>query len=431
MRFYDGDRQNPAVLTRISRAKCRPRIQVMKKDSKPRILLVGGPDVHLRIDLMKKLKREFNVGAVGSSESLRADFAEHGFEYFTYKMSRRANLFNDLIGFLQLIILFRQQRPDVIHTFATKPSIWGRLAGYIAGVPIIVGTLPGLGSLYVVNSPKTKLIRFFYEVIQRLACTVSDLTVFQNRDDADEFVKYKVVNATDVKIIPGSGVDITKFNPDSVSDSERSKLRAELGISDDKLVVTMIARLTKSKGVYDFVQSAIKIKKTFANVEFLIVGYADESIDRLSSDEFELLQKNVVWPGPRKDIPEVMAASDIFVLPTAYREGMPRVLLEAAAMKLPAVTTNMPGCKDVVQDRVTGLLTEPKNVESLTEAIAELVDAPELRSSLGERARVNTVERLSLSAISAQTIDMYKGLLQNRNSIGGIPLGGVLTPLDN
>lgn len=162
---------------------------------KPIVCLVGGPDIDARLDLMRLLSHDFDVCAVGTDARLAASFASAGFRYWEYRMSRRVNPVLDVHTVWRLVRIFRAERPTIVHTFDTKPGVWGRLAARLAGVPVVVGTLPGLGSLYANPNWKGRLIRLVYQPLQTLACRWADLTVFQNADDAQEFVRRGLTRA--------------------------------------------------------------------------------------------------------------------------------------------------------------------------------------------------------------------------------------------
>jgi len=375
----------------------------------PRVLLVGGPDVDARLELMHSLSDRFEISALGSLPSLHEKFSSEGFRYYSYTLNRGVNPLGDLKTLSQLIAIFRELKPQIVHTFDTKPSVWGRLAARRAGVPVVIGTLPGLGSLYVDESLKSQILRFIYQALQSLACRVSDLTIFQNDDDARQFIKAGIVSTQKTRVILGSGINTNLFSPDQVSEAAKTQLKTEFKIQPDEIVVTMISRIIRSKGVFDFMQSAREIQKTNPKVHFLLIGGEDsESIDRLTQEEMLELKQTVDWRGRRSDIPAILAISDISVLPSIYREGIPRVLLEAAAMKLPIVTTNSPGCKEVVENGTNGFLIPPHNAEALSGAITQLVKAPELRRRFGQVSRQRAVQRFDTAVISGQTRDVYE-----------------------
>lgn len=380
-------------------------------DAKPKVLFIGGPDVDARLDLMHRLKNQFDLSAVGSEATLYPKFAAAGFQYRWYRLSRRANPIDDLHGLLQLMAILKETRPDIVHTFATKPSVWGRFAAYLVGVPVIVGTLPGLGSLYANPTLATRAMRTLYQPLQKLACHLSDLTIFQNHDDARQFIETGVVSPQKTTTILGSGVATQIFHSDQVSPEARSTLRKELGILPDDIVVTMVSRVLRAKGVLEFMAAAQTVGATHNKVRFLLVGPEDHGVGRLKPDELARLKATVTWPGPRPDIPTVLACSDIFVLPSAYREGIPRVLLEAASMGLPIITTDSPGCNEVVSHGVNGFLVPVLNVTALSAAILTLVEQPALRAQFGRRSRQRAVERFDLALIASQTSHAYQQLL--------------------
>jgi glycosyltransferase involved in cell wall biosynthesis len=385
-------------------------------DSLPKVMLVGGPDVDARLELMHYLQNDFNLSVLGSEPDLHDKFSAKNFNYNTYNLSRSANPLADLQTVSELVRIFRQARPQIVHTFDTKPGVWACLAARLAGVPVVIGTVTGLGSLYVNESLKTRSIRMVYQSLQTLACRYSDITVFQNHDDAREFNKKGVVPKDRIKVILGSGVSTELFSRDRVSEKERTQLRNKLGFQPDNVVVTMISRLIRSKGVLEFMSAARELGVRFPNIRFLLIGPEDnESLDRLNSAELTQLKEAVTWPGPRRDIPALLAASDVFVFPSAYREGIPRVLLEAASMELPLVTTNSPGCNEVVENGVNGFLVPVRAPAALSQAITHLIEQPELRQCFGRNSRQRIVDRFDLSVIADQTISLYRNLLARKS----------------
>jgi glycosyltransferase involved in cell wall biosynthesis len=385
---------------------------------RPTVLIVGGPDVDARLELMERLRPEFECAAAGSAPELGPRFAAAGFKYYDYPLNRGVAPAADLFATYRLWQLCRALRPQIVHTFDPKPGVWGRLAARGADVPIIIGTLPGLGTLYAHDTLTTRLVRSIYQPLQTLACHVSQLTIFQNRDDACQFIDSGVVRKQSAMVIPGSGVSTDVFNLARVSQEIRMRTREDLGIAPNEIVVTMISRIIRSKGVPEFVTAAQEVRRISPNVRFLLVGAEDaESLDRLSRSELAELQKAVTWTGPRRDIPLVLALSDLFVLPSAYREGIPRVLLEAASMGLPIVTTDSPGCNEVVEDGVNGFLVPVHDAAKLARAIIRLVEQPELRRVFGQTSRRRAVEHFDLSLIVEQTRTIYRLLLAGRTLV--------------
>jgi len=383
--------------------------------SRPRVLIVGGCDVQKRIDLMRSISDEFSFAAVGSEVELAMTFAEARFPYFYFPLRRGSSPLSDLRSLTLLRELFRLLRPDIVHTFATKPSVWGRLAARSAGVPIVIGTLPGLGSLYTLTDLRARAIRVIYERLQRTACRVSDLTIFQNEHDAREFTESGIVPAETATVIPGSGVRTDLFDPARFPRPQIERVRAEVGASDGDVVVTMIARVIRSKGVLVLAEAAERLRERHPQARFVLVGPVDrDSLDRLTDAEFERVVRAVAWLGERDDVGTILASSEIFVLPSFYREGVPRVLLEAAAMGRPLVATRVPGCEDVVVDGTNGFLIPPRDADALARAVSALIENPELRRRFGAASRALAVERFDLAAIARRTAAIYRDLLRRK-----------------
>lgn len=391
----------------------KAQMGVVRRRSLPKVILVGGPDVDARLELMHSLEDDFNVSALGSLPTLQDRFLAEGFDYSAYHLRRRVNPLSDLWTVGQLVLILQKLRPQIVHAFDTKPGVWACIAARLAGVPIVIATVTGLeGSLSDSDSLKTQLIKSVYQRLRTLACHVSDLTIFQNHDDVRKCIASGIVSRQKTKVILGSGVSTDLFARTRVSDGERARLRHELGIQPDQVVVTMISRVMRSKGVVEFMTAARAVRLAYPHVCFLLVGPEEvESSDRLNSAELTELKRTVHWPGPRRDIPAVLAVSDIFVLPTAYGEGLPRVLLEAASMELPIVTSDSPGCNEVVEDGVNGFLTPEKDAEAVKQAILRLIEQPGLRHRFGRVSRERVVERFEISIIASQTRSVYRQLL--------------------
>ena len=379
---------------------------------KPTCLIVGGPDVDARIDLAEQLVDEYEIMIAGSEGDLRERFDQEGIAYWVYTMKRGVNPFFDIFMVVQLIRIFYKVRPTIVHTFDTKPGVFARLAARLAGVPVVIGTLPGLGSLYAGDDLRTRVVRSIYQPLQRLACHLSDLTIFQNSDDALLFTRAGIVPSKKVAVISGSGVDTNRFDPARVRDAQRNELRTSLGISEKDILVMMISRLIRPKGVMDFALAAEAVQGRYPNVHFILVGPDDnESVDALSPDELARLKKTVSWLGVRRDISELLVITDIFVFPTFYREGVPRVLLEAASMGLPIVATRVPGCTEVVRHQVNGFLVSPRDVDALAEHIGILIEQPLMREGFGNISRQRAIAKFDVSVIANQTASIYKRVL--------------------
>jgi glycosyltransferase involved in cell wall biosynthesis len=383
--------------------------------SLPRVLIVGSEDVDARIELMRGLADGYTLAAAGTSRELETPFAQSGFRYFYYPLSRGLGPASDLGALVALWRLLARFRPHIVHAFDTKPGVYACVAARLACVPVVVGTITGLGSLYGEHGLASHCIRGIYERMQRLASRVGDLTIFQNHDDREQFLAGRIVSAAKSTVIAGSGVRTDVLDPKLIAEAQRRQTRASLGIPAEAMVVTLVSRVIRSKGVEEFVAAAQRVHAQVPNAYFLLVGPADRnSVDRFSPAELAEFARAVHWPGARDDVPQILAASDLFVLPSSLREGIPRVLLEAASMGLPLITTDAPGCNDVVEDGVNGALVPAHDSAALSHAIVRLLGQPELCRRFGQASRQRAVERFDLSVVVEQTRRHYAELLARK-----------------
>jgi glycosyltransferase involved in cell wall biosynthesis len=382
----------------------------------PRVALVGSNDVDGRLELMRRLRDDFEMEAVGSAPELTERFHAEGFAYHCYPLGQaRVSPLDDLRAVAALVEIFRRRRPDVVHAFDTKAAVWGCLAARLAGVPVGVGTVNGLGFLYGSRRTSVRLAWWVYQVLQALACRASAATIFQNGEDARLFAARRIVPSDRARIILGSGVDTERFHPERIAESERRRVREELGLRAGEIVVTMVSRVIRTKGVLELAAAARAIRAERPDVRFVLIGPLEtDSMDRLDAAEIGELRASLTWPGARRDVPAVLAVSDVVALPTAYREGLPRVLLEAGAMGLPLVATDSPGCNEVVQDGENGFLTPVGDAAALTRALRLLIGDAELRQRFGAEARRRVVKEFDLALISAAHRDLYHELLRRR-----------------
>ena len=380
---------------------------------KTKVFLVGGPDIDARLDLMRRLQDKFELSAVGSNPNLYDLFDKNGSNYYYYSFAQHINPLNDLIAIIKLINIFREEKPALVHTFGTKPCALARIAAGLANVPIIIGTITGLGMLYRKDGFKYAIIRFFYEILQKIASHFSDITIFQNKDDRKKFISRGIVRAEKTEIIPGSGILTDKFNLSRFNAIERNQIREELSISQDSFVVTMVARIIRAKGVLDFCDTANALKEEGKFI-FLLVGSEDEGkLDKLSPKEIEYIRNSVIWLKKRKDIDHILASSDLFAYPTNYGEGLPRALIEAGSMELPLVATDLPGCRAIIDGGVNGILIPPNNSAYLVQAIRCIAASKTMRQNFGEISRAKAISTFDIKHIIKKTEEVYMDLLEN------------------
>lgn len=264
------------------------------------------------------------------------------------------NPFKDILLFWRYRCLLKDLRPDVFLGFTVKPNVFGTLAAHSLRIKVI-NNITGLGSVFNNNNMLCILVRFLY----RVALSRSTKVFFQNQDDLELFVNTGIVDPSIATCLPGSGIDLKRFH--LLPPKSNSNL----------ITVLLLSRMLFDKGVGEYVEAAISLKPQYPNIEFALMGFLDlknkTAISRSQMDAWIAMGSVVYW-GVSDDVRSAIAQADVVVLPS-YREGTPRVLLEACAMGRPVITTSSVGCKNVVDDGVTGFLCEPKNAEDLARAI--------------------------------------------------------------
>lgn len=294
----------------------------------------------------------------------------------------------------------RRTRPEVVHCSGLKALFLCALAGWTTPLPRVVCLVTGLGSLYVGNSVGRRLARLGVEAVLRPLLRRPDtVTIFQNRDDLACFVAKRIVREGDARLILGSGVDVDAY-PFSAEPASGPPL------------VIFPARLLRSKGVLAFAQAAALLRARGVSARFALVGDLDPgSTDSLTPRELGALQTEgdmEVW-GRRSDMSEVFAQSHVVCLPSAYREGVPRALIEAASVGRAIVTTDTPGCREIVIDGLNGRLVPPHDPRALAAALETLIGDPKARRRMGLASRRRVEASFSSAIVNRATADLYEG----------------------
>lgn len=319
-----------------------------------------------------------------------------------YRGSRVGVLSSVLRSCGELKRLFRLHRPDVIHSFTLTSILLTWMSRPSMDHIKRVNAVTGLGYLFTTDTWKSKLGRcLILPLLKRALAHDSAWTVVQNKSDQAFLTDSLAISSDRLRLIPGSGVDIERFRPRKLSKPR------------ERVVVGFSGRLLTDKGIEEFVEAAKVLRKHLPHVRFVAAGVPDAgnpaSVAESRLAEWEKAG-DIEFVGHVDDMPAYLNGLDIFVLPS-YREGLPRSLLEAGACGLPAVTTEVPGCVDVIQDEVNGLIVPPREHFLLAEAISKLAVNSEARQQMGKMARIVVAEYFSDSVINKATLDLYKDVL--------------------
>jgi glycosyltransferase involved in cell wall biosynthesis len=382
----------------------------------PTVLFVGGEDNNLRIPFILAVReRGFRVVAASSGDAapFRAaeiDFIPFRFERFVSPMADWRTL-RDLAGIL------RELQPDIAQGFDSKPCVFLPLAAGMAGVDTrTVRTICGRAWAYSSRTPLGLAARPVYRGVHRLAARWTAATVFEIEDDQSFFRRHGMAGRNGI-VIPagGGGVDVRGFDGALAASPPAGALRTQLGLGDAEVVIT-VTRMTRHKGIPALLKAAQIVHRSRPDIRFVLVG-PRESEGPLAISEAEIAAHApyVIATGPRPDVPALLRMADVFAFPTEYREGIPRVLLEASLAGLPIVTTAMPGCCEVIRDGWNGLVTPPGDPGRLANGILRLLRDRATGRDMAARARALTRERFSLDAIAARHAQLYDEL------IGGQP----------
>jgi len=331
-----------------------------------------------------------------------SELTKAGYRFHAIPLSRRRQSpWEEFRTLFALVRLYRRLRPNLVHHLTIKAVVHGGLAARLTRVPAVVNALTGLGQVFVGRGLRWSALRIVVSLALRLAMGHTNSSVIlQNPDDRDVLTKLGIVDSERCDLIRGSGVDLHEFfhRPERPGPP----------------LVVLAGRLIWDKGVGDFVEAARQLKQAGIKVRFALVGNTHSSNPRavpLTKLQSWAKEGIVEYWGRREDMPDVLRQCHIVCLPSTYAEGVPRVLLEAAATGRPMVATDAAGCREVVRDGETGFLVPAADPKALGEAITRLVVDADLRARMGARAREVAEAEFDERITVAKTLDVYDRLL--------------------
>jgi glycosyltransferase involved in cell wall biosynthesis len=382
---------------------------------RPHLLCIGGEDHRLRIPFMLALREHgFRITAAGSDDC--APFERANIDYCHFTFDRFINPLRDNAALGTLRQLIERIRPDIAQSFDTKPNILVPLAVRPLRDVAAVRTINGMGWVYSSRSPVALALRSVQRILHRRASHHAAATIFQNRDDQGFFERHGLVDRRRSYLIPGSGVDVGGFERALATGPGPSELRARLGLGAAQVVIT-VTRITRQKGIPALLRAAALVHARRPNVRFLLVGPRDtEGPFSVPEAEIRRHAPYVIALGQRSDVSALLRLADVFAFPTEYREGVPRALLEAALTGLPIVTTDMPGCNDVVRSGWNGLLVPARSPHALATAICRLLDDRESATEMGQRAAKLVRDEFSLDLTVSRYCRVYTQLVARRTA---------------
>ena len=332
-------------------------------------------------------KKYYSVTLVSAQkEQLEVLAKEQGVAYFPLEMTRKITPLQDLRCLLQLVRFLRKEKPHIVHSHTPKAGIIGMLAAFIARVPVRMHTVAGLPLMEAKGIKK----RILYAV-ERLTYRCAT-HVYPNSKGLMDFIQKKhLAEKTPLQIIgkgSSNGIDTGHFNADSISDQELIKCQKKWAIAQDDFVFLFIGRLVGDKGINELVAAFEQLSSKFPKAKLLLVGSQEPTLDPLAKSTLKAIDQNpsIILTGYQQDVRPFLKRAQVFVFPS-YREGFPNVVLQAGAMGVPCIVSDINGCNEIIEDEVNGFVVPPKQVQPLTKKMQSLYEDAEKRNTFIQRTQ--------------------------------------------
>jgi glycosyltransferase involved in cell wall biosynthesis len=366
-----------------------------------KIILVGNTSwsmIKFRLGLIKELiNQKYNVIIIAPYDNHSEELKKLGCVYIDINIDNKgSNPLKDFKLILKLKDIYNEINPDLIIHYTIKPNIYGTISSKIAGFKSI-SVVTGLGYTFINDSIVSKVAKLLY----KFSFKFSNKVLFINDDDKNEFVKSNLVKENKIISIPGEGVN-TKFFNDNIN------------IDNKDMKFILIARMLWDKGVGEYVEASNLLKQYYPNVEFGLLGYLDvdnpRAISKIQMTKWEE-EANIKYYGSTDDVKKFISKSDCIILPS-YREGISMILMESASMAKPLIATNVPGCKDLIDNGINGYLCQPKDSQDLANKIEMIINLnKENRDKMGQNGRIKMIENFDESIVINKYLNEIKNLI--------------------
>jgi glycosyltransferase involved in cell wall biosynthesis len=333
------------------------------------------------------MDRYFDVLAVSSGGGTFDDVAKNeGVKTYPLTMSRTITPLKDLKSLYQLYKLFKKEKPFIVHTHTPKAGTLGMIAAKLAGVPHRMHTIAGL-PLLITSGPKRILLNTVEKITYACATKIYPNSFAMK----DIIIQQGFTKESKLKVIEkGStnGVDTEHFNPSLIDEVSKAKLKSELGINNEDLVFVFIGRIVKDKGMNELMHTFAKLNVDYPNTKLLLVGPFEDHLNPLLPETYDLIKNHnsITHVGYQKDVRPYFAISDVLAFPS-YREGFPNVVMQAGAMGLASIVTDINGCNEIIENGKNGLIIPPKNEDALLDAMKYMINHPEERMKMANSSR--------------------------------------------
>ena len=358
-------------------------------------------------------KTYYSVTLVSSQkEQLQKLAKEQGVNHFSLEMTRKITPLHDLRCLLQLIRFLRKEKPHIVHSHTPKAGIVGMLAAFIAGVPLRMHTVAGLPLMEAKGLKKCILY-----AVERLTYRCATHIYPNARGLMDFIQEKKLAGKTPLKCIgngSSNGIDLVYFNPERVSKEQEMSFREKWNISKDDFVFLFIGRLVGDKGVNELVAAFEQLANKIPNAKLLLVGPQEPTLDPLKQVTIASIEKNpkIVSTAYQQDVRPFLKIAQVFVFPS-YREGFPNVVLQAGAMGIPCIVSDINGCNEIIENEVNGLIVPPKSIQPLSEKMYSLYKDPEKRAIFIDRTKERITTNFERTHYWKLLLEEYKLLEKN------------------
>ena len=346
--------------------------------------------INFRGDLLCDIKRRgYDVVVVAPEDDNKDFFEKNKIRLRQLSLNKNSvSLFDSLTYCKKMRQIIEEEQPDKVFSYTIKPVIFGSIAAKRAGVEEIYSLICGLGLLYSSNALSIRILRMVAGILYRYALKYNDKVFFQNRDDIEEFTRRGYVPYEKCELVNGSGVNLERF--------KRNK------IPKNKISFLMVSRVLKEKGVLEYFEAAKIVKKKYPEAEFVYVGAIDKNKNAIGLDILRPYNEAgiVEYVPETNEVAKYVAESSVFVLPTYYREGIPRTLLEATAMGRPIITTKTPGCKEVVTEGKNGLFVKVRDSQDLADKMIFMIKNQEKLQEMGDKSYELCLEKFDVDIVN-------------------------------
>lgn len=347
------------------------------------------------------------------------DIRVMGYDIRENPVTRSMNAFSHVGAIWRTYRYLRRERFDVVHVHTPIAALVGRIAARLAGVPVKIYTAHG----FYFHEGMTPAKRAFHIMLERVGARFGNFIMTVSGEDEKTALELGIATPGTVETVY-NGIDPDRFDPVAFSDEKRAKIREDYGIAPDATVIGLVGRLVREKGVFEFIDAGAEILRRYPETRFMIVGDvlpSDYDADRsgfLQRLDEHGIRDRFVFTGMVADTRPTLAAMDVFCLPS-YREGMPVSLLEAMAMELPCIATNIRGCREEIEDGKSGWLVPPRDPGALADRIAWYIENRSKAEAMGEAARLRVLDRFDIRKVLAHQVAIYDRLTANLQARAG------------